>query len=76
MTLQNDIHTSANDVGIGSKHLNPVDPPLHSAGYLELNNTVDAKLFYFYAEVRLVLEAHALTSFSSVFVELQSSVFM
>lgn len=28
-----------------------VEPPYHSAGYLSLNNTHDAKLFYFYFQV-------------------------
>lgn len=32
-----------------------VDPPFHSAGYMHLNNTIGAKLFYFYFQVGWVL---------------------
>lgn len=36
-----------------------VDAPFHSAGYMQLNNTVDAKLFYFYFQVGLDFWCHA-----------------
>lgn len=44
-------HTDEVTNGIGS--LPPVDPPFHAAGYLELNNTINANLFYFYFQVGL-----------------------
>lgn len=51
VTLQFDIKSSADDEVTRRRSLPPVDPPFHSAGLLELNNTVDARLFFFYAQV-------------------------